>query len=341
MNKNSEQINKSIEDQTEFISEHTLNYEKHRYKRKGYGLIFSISIYLSWFFILPKLIKEFYPKKIENEGKTLFVISYLIHEVTFIFFNFVMWIIYKLELNFFERYKVHDKEWPWKNPNESVKWRKLLKETLIIISINHLIILPLIGLYHYISDISPVNMNYADFPENPFEIILQTLFFMLVEDFSFYWIHRIMHFEMFYGTVHKMHHKYTNTISISSEFSHPIDFILGSLIPSNIGVLILGKRVHLVTYMMWLVMRIAETIDGHSGYEFSWSPFRLVPFSGGSEFHNFHHLNFKGNYGSFFTFWDRICNTVNKKYFIFLAKKFEFSKKEYYVENKKITEKLE
>lgn len=335
MKKQTELIENSPQEISKFNLEETLNYEKNRYKRKGYGLIFSIFIYLSWFFILPRLIKEIYPKKIDNEGKTLFLLSYLIHEFTFIFSNFVMWIIYKLEWDFFERYKVHDKEWPWKNPNESKKWKKLLKDTIILISINHLIILPLSGLYYYISNASPINMNYSDIPNNPLEIILQTFFFMLVEDFTFYWVHRILHLEIFYGKLHKMHHEYTNTISIASEYSHPIDFILGSIIPSSLGVLILGKKVHLVTYMMWLVMRIAETVDGHSGYEFSWSPFRLVPFSGGSEFHNFHHLNFKGNYGSFFTFWDRICNTVNKKYFSFLSKKSELYNKEYYNEKSK------
>ena len=55
---------------------------------------------------------------------------------------------------------------------------------------------------------------------------------------------------------------------------------------------------HLATATLWyknsynnirLFMRTLETIDGHSGYEFSWSPYRLLPFSGSSEYHNFHH----------------------------------------------------
>jgi methylsterol monooxygenase/4-alpha-methyl-delta7-sterol-4alpha-methyl oxidase len=63
-----------------------------------------------------------------------------------------------------------------------------------------------------------------------------------------------------------------------------------------------------------------ETCDGHCGYEFSWSPFRLLPLSGSSNYHNYHHSKNVGNYGSFFTLWDTICGT-NKTYFRFLAKK--------------------
>ena len=83
----------------------------------------------------------------------------------------------------------------------------------------------------------------------------------------------------------------------------------------------LGKRVHFTTFAMWIIMRIGETTDGHSGYEFSWSPYRLLPFSGSSEFHNFHHLNIKGNYSSFFTYWDRLLGTVNPSFEKYVQKK--------------------
>ena len=61
---------------------------------------------------------------------------------------------------------------------------------------------------------------------------------------------------------------------------------------------------------MWILLRILETTDGHSVYEFSWSPFRFLPLSASSEHHNFHHLVFKGNYSSFFTYLDGVCGTV-------------------------------
>jgi len=291
---------------------------------KGYGLISAILICFSWFFIIPQTAKYWWPKEIEKEGKFYSIACYATHEFWFIVCNFTMWIIYKLENPFFERYKIHDKEWPWKrNLNE---WRKTIKETILLIFVNQVIFLPLVLLPNYLKNESISRVDYETLP-GPYEVIIQTLFFMIVEDTSFYWIHRFFHMDFIYPYIHKIHHKYVNTVSISSEYAHPIEYIFGNLFPTSLGALILGKRVHLFTYLMWIVLRIAETTDGHCGYEFSWSPFRLMPMSGGSDYHNYHHLAFKGNYGSFFTYWDRICNTVHHRYLQFIEKKREIYKK--------------
>jgi sterol desaturase/sphingolipid hydroxylase (fatty acid hydroxylase superfamily) len=213
---------------------------------------------------------------------------------------------------------VHDKEWPWKS--DPKKWNKLIKETFILLFINQVLILPFLSLIYYIKNICPFRVDYESLPA-PIEVILQTVFFMLCEDFSFYWTHRLLHWDVIYPYIHKIHHKHINTVSIASEYSHPIEFTFGNVLTTNSGPLILGKRVHLLTYLLWIIMRIGETTDGHCGYEFSWSPYRLLPMSGSSEYHNYHHLNFKGNYGSFFTLWDTLCNTVNTKYLEFSQKK--------------------
>ena len=53
--------------------------------------------------------------------------------------------------------------------------------------------------------------------------------------------------------------------------------------------MILGNTVHLTTILIWYIIRILETIGGHSGYDFPWSPFRIIPCSSSSEDHNYHH----------------------------------------------------
>lgn len=40
-----------------------------------------------------------------------------------------------------------------------------------------------------------------------------------------------------------------------------------------------------MTSNMWGLYRVCESGDAHSGYEFPWSPFRLIPFSGISFLH--------------------------------------------------------
>lgn len=137
---------------------------------------------------------------------------------------------------------------------------------------------------------------------------------MVIEDFAFYWSHRILHTPFFYKRIHKIHHEFNNPVSISAIYAHPLEYLIGNSVPTTLGFMILGKRCHFSTFMMWLVIRIFETIDGHSGYEFSWSPYRLLPFSGSSEYHNFHHSHNVGTFSSFFTYWDTLMGT-NKEFF--------------------------
>jgi methylsterol monooxygenase/4-alpha-methyl-delta7-sterol-4alpha-methyl oxidase len=304
---------------TELSLEDILDYEKVRYKRKGYGLIVAFMIFLLWFFVVPQMAPYFWPYKIANPRLYSAVFAFFVHNSVFYIANFCFWVIYKIEHPFFERYKTHDKPWPWKSDPE--KWNQLLKQTIKILFINQLIILPILLFISYIvNKESVVRTSYETLPSSG-EIIWQTTFLMVIEDFTFYWTHRFLHWDKIYAYIHKQHHQYVNTVSIASEYAHPLEFILSNALPSNIGVLILGHRMHLFTLGMWLILRIFETTDGHCGYEFSWSPYRLLPMSGSSEYHNFHHLNFKGNYGSFFTIWDTVFKTINKKYQEFTDRK--------------------
>lgn len=100
------------------------------------------------------------------------------------------------------------------------------------------------------------------------------------------------------------------------------------MLPSAVGHTLLGSRMHYFTYLIWILVRVAESMDGHSGYEFPWSPFRLIPFSASSTYHDFHHSNNIGNYSSFFTFWDTVFgnNTAFYEYQARIKKEKEQNK---------------
>lgn len=52
-----------------------------------------------------------------------------------------MWIIYNLEMPFFERYKINKGPWPWhKNKDE---WKKLFKKSMILTLFNNFVVFPL------------------------------------------------------------------------------------------------------------------------------------------------------------------------------------------------------
>jgi len=110
---------------------------------------------------------------------------------------------------------------------------------------------------------------------------------VLIEEFCFYYSHRLLHHPRFYKYIHKIHHEWTAPIGIVSIYCHPIEFIV-----SNIGPLILGVLVsncHLATAWFWFSIAILQTTISHSGYHFP-----LLP---SPEAHDFHHLKFNQNFG--------------------------------------------
>ena len=157
------------------------------------------------------------------------------------------------------------------------------------------------------------SMVIEDLP-NWLTLAVSITLFMLVEDMTFYWTHRLLHWRVIYPYIHKIHHTHSTTVGIAAEFAHPLEFVLGNMLPVALGPHLLGPNVHLLTVIAWYVIRISETLDGHCGYEFSWSPFRLIPFSGSAEYHDFHHAANVGNFGSFFLIWDSVFGT-NKAFY--------------------------
>lgn len=291
-----------------------------RYVRKGYGIIMAGIMTFAFFFILPSLIRNSlwdYVLSIGNKKWMYAIVVYGVHEATFISSNLMMWMIYTQKIPFFEKYRINpDRKWPWEeNP---AQWKFVLRKSLKSLMISHLVIIPL-AIFLDVQTGVVMRTGLEDFP-SCWEIILQITVFMFVEDFCFYWLHRTLHQKPLYTWIHKIHHEYNNPIGISAEYAHPIEFVLANLIPTSMGSKILGSKVHLATYALWGALRIFETIDGHCGYEFSWSPYRLLPLSGSANYHNYHHTHNVGNYGSFFMIWDLLMGT-NKSYFSYLSKK--------------------
>lgn len=54
-----------------------------------------------------------------------------------------------------------------------------------------------------------------------------------------------------------------------------------------------------------MIIHLLEAIDVHDGF-IPLDSLNLIPFYAGSWHHDFHHMNFIGNYVSTFTWWDRI-----------------------------------
>ena len=138
---------------------------------------------------------------------------------------------------------------------------------------------------------------------------------MVIEDALFYWGHRLLHHPKIYGKIHKRHHQFYTPVGVAAEYAHPIEYFVANSLPFSAGPMFIGfflAPFHVYTFWLWFVLRIggthcipafhmsspvrltiilpaAETIDGHCGYAFPWTPYRLLPFSGSVGHHDFHH----------------------------------------------------
>uniref|UniRef100_A0A0E0Q334 aldehyde oxygenase (deformylating) n=1 Tax=Oryza rufipogon TaxID=4529 RepID=A0A0E0Q334_ORYRU len=140
-------------------------------------------------------------------------------------------------------------------------------------------------------------------------VVSQVLFFFVLEDFIFYWGHRALHTKWLYQHVHSVHHEYATPFGLTSEYAHPAEILFLGF-ATVAGPALTGP--HLFTLWVWMVLRVLETVEAHSGYHFPWSPSNFLPLYGGAEFHDYHHrvlYTKSGNYSSTFIYMDWLFGT--------------------------------
>lgn len=134
-------------------------------------------------------------------------------------------------------------------------------------------------------------------------IVAQLLFFVLLDDFLYYWMHRYMHENKWLlRYVHSVHHRVRNTCGINGNYMHWLEYSLTATL-TLIGPILLGA--HLYVLWVWVIIRQIEGADGHIGYDIPWNPVHLLPVYEGPVYHDFHHAKFKGNYAGFLPYLDK------------------------------------
>ena len=188
-------------------------------------------------------------------SETIFFViaTCLTHSITFWGYNFFFYLCYTN--NWFPEYRIQKGVFP---PAD------LIHEALIHLSVSHLIAQPL-GLY-FATTIFLRGGMVINSPIPPLCVIARDIIVSaVVNDLLFYFAHRLFHHRSIYKYIHKQHHRFNITIGIAAEYAHPIEDIFANLIPTLGGLLLMGS--HPVTVWLWIFLRVAETVDGHSGYE--------------------------------------------------------------------------
>jgi sterol desaturase/sphingolipid hydroxylase (fatty acid hydroxylase superfamily) len=234
----------------------------------------------------------------------------------FVAINAVYLVLYVLEHPFFEQYKTNDSEWPWKTDPE---FKPKLKKAAIVIFMNLIVWKPIFSGALNFGGAANIRGKSDDIP--PFHVYLLHIVFMFLSDDLFSYItHWLLHIPAVYPYFHKIHHEYFESLSFVAEYSHPVEFIFGNLVPIGTGPLFLFGRCHMLSLMGFLLIRILATVENHSGYDFPWAMTRLLPFQSDSDYHDYHHLKNLGNFGSTTVIWDSIFGT-NTHYFEEVMKK--------------------
>eukprot|EP01062_Namystynia_karyoxenos_P017665 TRINITY_DN16538_c0_g1_i1.p1 TRINITY_DN16538_c0_g1~~TRINITY_DN16538_c0_g1_i1.p1 ORF type:complete len:325 (+),score=108.91 TRINITY_DN16538_c0_g1_i1:70-975(+) len=130
----------------------------------------------------------------------------------------------------------------------------------------------------------------------------------LFTDATFYWSHRMLHHPSVYARVHKQHHEFKATVGFASEYDHPIEDAVNTLTTIG-GPLLLGS--HAAVLALFVVLRLHQTVDSHSGYELPWplSLWNMWPCATAVRRHDYHHTDNLGNYGDWLPLWDWLCGT--------------------------------
>ncbi|MEK6546721.1 MAG: sterol desaturase family protein [Bacteroidota bacterium] len=137
---------------------------------------------------------------------------------------------------------------------------------------------------------------------------------LVFHDTYFYWIHRLMHLPLLFKWVHLIHHKSTNPSPWAAYAFHPIEAIMENGI---IVIFFFTIPMHVTHVPLFFFFSIVYNIYGHLGWELYPKGFNLTRIGrwvNTSVAHNQHHKYFKGNYGLYLLFWDRVMGTMRSDY---------------------------
>ena len=154
------------------------------------------------------------------------------------------------------------------------------------------------------------NLNEYTYWWLPVSLLLS----LVIHDTYFYWMHRLLHHKSIFRYTHLVHHRSTNPSPWASYSFHLLEaFAEGGIVILLAFVLPLHPSV----LILFTITSFIINVYGHLGYEVMPKSFRhsfLFGIINTSVYHNLHHSKFKGNYGLYFRWWDRLMGTEHPDY---------------------------
>ncbi len=151
---------------------------------------------------------------------------------------------------------------------------------------------------------------YADVAAYPLWYLpVSVLLYLVAHDTWFYWTHRLMHRPWWFKVAHAVHHDSRPPTAWAAMSFHPWEALTGAII---IPTLVFIIPVHVGALGVVLTIMTIMGITNHMGWEM-FPRFMVNGLLGNwlitATHHQKHHEAYRGNYGLYFRFWDRVCGT--------------------------------
>ena len=137
---------------------------------------------------------------------------------------------------------------------------------------------------------------------------------IVLHDAYFYWTHRAMHHPWLFKHVHRVHHLSTSPSPWAAYAFSPAEALINALV---VPLILLVVPMHELAVFAFLIYMIVMNVIGHLGIELyprGFTDGRWTGWFSTSTHHNLHHRDFHGNYGLYFTLWDRVMLTEHSAY---------------------------
>ena len=149
--------------------------------------------------------------------------------------------------------------------------------------------------------------DVADFPL--WYLPLSVFLYLAAHDAWFYWTHRLMHRPYWFKAAHAVHHESRPPTAWAAMSFHPWEALTGAIVIPVLAFLI---PIHVGALALVLAIMTLMGITNHMGWELF--PKFMVNGKLGNwlitaTHHQKHHDAYRGNYGLYFRFWDKICGT--------------------------------
>ncbi|WP_306250981.1 sterol desaturase family protein [Parvularcula sp. IMCC14364] len=202
---------------------------------------------------------------------------------------------------------------PWRRLQNRDFSRQQIMREIAYSMLSTLIFVAVVGLIFVMTSAGWTQLYTDPYAYGLIWLILQVPVVLLIQDFYFYWMHRIVHEPAFYNRVHKTHHLSTNPSPFSAFAFHPFEAVLEIAI---LLVLVFIIPLHAIALITAGLLSLVYNVYGHLGYEVMPRFLANSPFGywlNKSAYHNQHHRTYRYNYGLYTVIWDRLYGTLHPK----------------------------